>query len=433
MKKYTYKSSGIKWLGDIPNHWKVDRVKDVSSLRDEKVKIKSAEYNYLELENLEQGTGKVISFKNTLEVGSAVMRYKKGDVLFGKLRPYLEKYYYTMEDGYCTGEILAIEPKRIEGRFLKYFFSSPNFISQCVVFSYGTKMPRINWQKQIGIFYLPLPPIQEQKNVADYLDIITDKLDRILSIKQEQLDKIESSLKSKVKELITLGIQGEKTKKTDIEWFSDIPKSWKTIRLKSVVSKVNSGVTPKGGATAYVEEGVPLIRSQNVVFDGLDLDDVVFIKEITHDKMKNSKVFNGDVLLNITGASIGRTCYVENIEEANVNQHVCIIRPFQFITTKYLYYLLFSEVGQAQVFSGFKGSGREGLNFESIKTFKLPLPPSKDEQNQITEKLDDLIKVSRKSRDNIISQIKTMRDYRNSLIQECVTGKKQVCEAYIEE
>jgi len=85
------------------------------------------------------------------------MLFKKGDVLFGKLRPSLEKYYYANEDGFCTGEILAIEPKRIYGQFLKYFVGSPNFIKQCDVFSYGTKLIM-----QKGIFgllnMLFLPP-----------------------------------------------------------------------------------------------------------------------------------------------------------------------------------------------------------------------------------------------------------------------------------
>lgn len=432
MVKYEYKETGVEWLGKIPNHWSFDRLKDVSSLRDEKIFVKSEELNYLELEDIEQATGKILGYRNTSEVASAVMKFKKGDVLFGKLRPYLEKYYLADIDGLCTGEILAIEPKRVYGNFLNYFVGSPNFIKQCNVLAYGAKMPRVNWNTQISIFNIPLPPSPEQKAIADYLDKACHRIDEIIEIKETQLDKIERYFSSKVKEIITSGLKINISKRTtNFAWFKEIPKHWKVVRLKHILSKVNGGVTPKGGSTSYVDEGIPLIRSQNIRFDKLDISDVVFISESTHNCMTNSKLRNGDVLLNITGASLGR-CYYYNLpNEANVNQHVCILRPFQHIRTKFLYYVLRSEIGQAQIFSGFKGSGREGLSSETIKRFSIPLPP-KEEQEEIENQLDNLSISIKILNDKIDNQITTLQSYRKSLIHECVTGKKQVWEGEIE-
>lgn len=426
--KYEYKNTGIEWLGEIPEHWRHDRIKDVSRLRDDKISIKSEELNYLELEDIEQGTGKILGYRNTSEVASAVIKFKKGDVLFGKLRPYLEKYYFADMDGLCTGEILAIEPKRIFGKFLNYYVGSPNFIKQCNVLAYGTKMPRVNWNTQISTFSIPLPPLPEQKAIADYLDKACNRIDNIIEIKQKQLEKIEGYFSSKIKEIITTGIDKEIPKKeSGFDWFKEIPKHWKVVRLKSVLSKINSGVTPKGGSTIYVDEGIPLIRSQNIRFDRLDLSEAVCITKEIHNVMSNSKLLKGDVLLNITGASLGRCFYYDSSDEANVNQHVCILRPFQFIRTKFLYYLIRSEIGQAQIFSGFTGSGREGLSFESIKRFRIPLPP-KSEQEEIEEQLDSLNQKIQALNDKINNQITTLQTYRKSLIHECVTGKKQVFE-----
>lgn len=180
----------------------------------------------------------------------------------------------------------------------------------------------------------------------------------------------------------------EKYKDSGVEWIGEIPEGWEVKRLKFVVSKVGSGVTPKGGANVYQLDGIPLLRSQNIHFDALKLDDVAYISQEIHDEMQNSKVMAGDVLLNITGASIGR-CYFSDgsLEDANVNQHVCIIRPTSEIGTKYLYYLLRSDIGQKQIDVDQTGSGREGLNFEVLKNFLLPLADN-SEQTAIASFLD---------------------------------------------
>lgn len=156
---------------------------------------------------------------------------------------------------------------------------------------------------------------------------------------------------------------------------------WRLMRLGNRVTKVGSGVTPKGGAGVYQSEGIPLIRSQNVRDSKLDLSDVAFISGAINDTMRGSAVFPNDVLLNITGASIGRSCVVpENIGPANVNQHVCIIRLDQDGSPHFLQLFLASHKGQKLIAEAQSGSGREGLNFENIRTFKLAFPALPEQQ-----------------------------------------------------
>jgi type I restriction enzyme, S subunit len=117
-------------------------------------------------------------------------------------------------------------------------------------------------------------------------------------------------------------------KSSDIEWVGGIPAHWEVKRLRYAAAKIGSGKTPSGGAEVYVSEGIMLLRSQNVHFAGLRLDDVAFIDAVTDAEMAGSRVQEGDVLLNITGASLGRCCVARlNHTPANVNQHVCVIRP----------------------------------------------------------------------------------------------------------
>jgi hypothetical protein len=124
------------FLKTIPIGWKFDRLKDIVSLRNKKTDEPSIDNDYLELEDIESGTGKIFNRRNTMETISAVTLFKKGDVLFGKLRPYLEKYYQAEFDGKCTGEILAIKPKGIASRFLFYCISSSWFIERSNMLAY---------------------------------------------------------------------------------------------------------------------------------------------------------------------------------------------------------------------------------------------------------------------------------------------------------
>ena len=196
---------------------------------------------------------------------------------------------------------------------------------------------------------------------------------------------------------------------------------WPVERIKNHISKIGSGITPSGGAAGYLDVGVPLLRSQNVHFDGLRLDDVAYIAEETHDEMSGSKVRAHDVLLNITGASIGRCTFVpDDFGEGNVNQHVCIIRPTARLDHKFLTYCLSAPWGQEQVFSSFTGASRQGLGQRDLGSIQLPLPPLA-EQQRIAAYLDASCAaidaaVAAKRR-----QLETLDALRKYIIQRAVT------------
>jgi len=160
--------------------------------------------------------------------------------------------------------------------------------------------------------------------------------------------------------------------------------------------KVGSGITPTGGEANYKSSGRPFVRSQNVGWSDLILDDVAYIDEETHRSFDSSEIAALDVLLNITGASIGRSAIADSrIVGGNVNQHVCIIRvkPDELNPVLLNQYLI-SEHGQKQIDSFQAGGNRQGLNFGQIRSFKITLPPTEGEQIRIADcltSLDELI------------------------------------------
>lgn len=197
--------------------------------------------------------------------------------------------------------------------------------------------------------------------------------------------------------------------------------AWPIDRIKDLVSKIGSGVTPAGGATAYLDAGIPLLRSQNVHFDGLRLDDVAYIAADTHAEMYGSQLRAGDVLLNITGASIGRCTFVpDSLGEGNVNQHVCIIRPAAKLDYKFFAYCLAAPWGQDQVFSGFTGASRQGLGQRDLGEIKIPLPPLLQQQ-RIAAYLDTSCAAIDAAIAAKRDQLKTLDALRKAIIQRAVT------------
>lgn len=191
--------------------------------------------------------------------------------------------------------------------------------------------------------------------------------------------------------------------------FLEFTGEWKKCIIGELTTKVGSGVTPRGGEAVYKSEGHPFVRSQNVGLGHLILDDIAYIDEDTHQRQKNTELQLDDVLLNITGASIGRSALVnQQIVGGNVNQHVCIIRANKKLIPSFLCNFLLSQYGQKQIESFQAGGNRQGLNFEQIKSIKIGLP-SVEEQKKIA---DLLLLIEQR----IITQNKIIEKY-ESLIQ----------------
>ena len=171
----------------------------------------------------------------------------------------------------------------------------------------------------------------------------------------------------------------------------ELPNGWEWVRLGNITNKIGSGSTPRGGKSTYSEYGIPFFRSQNIWNHGLELADVAYITEKIHHKMANTTVLPNDILLNITGASLGRCAtYPDGLGEANVSQHVTIIRPTESSTTLYLHLFIMSPHMQDLIWRRQVGMAREGLSKKVLELFEIHLPPL-PEQYRIVAKVDQLM------------------------------------------
>lgn len=271
------------------------------------------------------------------------------------------------------------------------------------------------WISEYQHLKIPIPPLSEQQKIADILSTVDAKIDII----DQQIKETQELKKGLMQRLLTKGIGHTEFKDSPL---GKIPKSWEVVKLGKLTFKVGSGKTPRGGSESYVDKGITFIRSQNVLRGKLKLSDVVFISKDVHCEMNNSKLQPNDVLLNITGASIGRCCVLPyNFPEGNVNQHVCIIRTKSRINPYYLSQLLNSSLGVNQINKFQAGGNREGLNFQQIRSFDIPLPEIK-EQDKITELLysvDEKLEV-------LLEKKETYQELKKGLMQQLLTGKIRV-------
>ena len=427
-----YKDSGIEWIGEIPETWIMTEVKrlcqkitdgshfspqtqnegkvyiTVSNVYNDKVHVEeAAKISNQDFENL-------VANGCQPPVG-AVLLSKDGTV---------GRTAIVDNNDYVVLSSLGIlcPSSHVLSKYLKYLLDSESLQAQMQLAMAGSALRRITITKINNLVGL-LPSLSEQQRIADYLDEKCGEIDSLIGLQEQMIEKLKAYKQSVITEAVTKGLDPKaKLVPSCIDWIGEIPEGVKLVKLSILTSKIGSGSTPRGGSTIYVKEGIKFLRSQNVYCEGFDLSDVAYITEEIDEEMNGTRVQIGDVLLNITGASIGRCYYVdETLGRANVNQHVSIIRPTK-IQTKYLKYYLQSNCGQIQIALLQTGGNREGLSAAALSQF-LIVYPSQDEQRSIASYLDEKCA----DIDRLISmkqqKIESLKDYKKSVIYEAVTGK----------
>lgn len=256
---------------------------------------------------------------------------------------------------------------------------------------------------------LALPSPAEQKKIADCLT----SLDEMNAAQGRKVEALKAHKRGLMQQLFPR--EGETRPRLRFPEFRNAPE-WNDRALGFMTTKVGSGITPRGGDKNYKAKGRPFMRSQNVGWGQLLLEDIAFIDESTHASFDGTEIVESDVLLNITGASIGRSAIADfSIVGGNVNQHVCIIRtkPEQ-LNPVLLNQFLISERGQEQIDSFQAGGNRQGLNFAQIRSFEIPLPPTVKEQQRIADCLSSLdARITAES-----NQLAALRTHKQGLMQQ---------------
>lgn len=236
--------------GSTHHTWKPARLKFAAPLRNERMAVSSDHVDYLGLENIESWTGRIIEGESKSDEaidGDAGLAnvFRKGDVLFGKLRPYLAKACHAPRDGVCSTELLVMRPaESLHPRFLLYSLLTPDFVGTVDASTFGAKMPRASWDF-IGSLEIRLPRIEAQSIIAGYLDRETGSIDRLIAEKQRMLALLDEKRAALVSRAVTRGLDSAiPVKPSGVAWMDEIPAHWELRRIKFVTACLDQGSSP---------------------------------------------------------------------------------------------------------------------------------------------------------------------------------------------
>jgi type I restriction enzyme S subunit len=265
-----------------------------------------------------------------------------------------------------------------------------------------------------------------QRRLTAFLDAETARIDALIEKKQQMIDLLDERLGADLERLLL----GSEASETGSHLYPILGADRTLWRIKHLAVKIGSGKTPTGGAETYASEGVVFLRSQNVLVGCLSLADVAFIGPEVDEEMRATRVRSGDVLLNITGASLGRCSVVpEALGAANVNQHVCIIRPRAGVSGMLLHYAIRSRAVQGQIRQEQVGGNRDGMNFEQVGNLVVSLPTAFDAQARLTDELAKLEERHRRTVSTLRDQIELLLEHRQALITAAVSGELDLSRA----
>ena len=426
-KRYDkYKDSGIAWIGEIPEHWEIRKLKNIFLLSTgttpkEYDKISEGDnlinwYTPSDIldgcNDLQRKLSEKVIYENKISL------FPIGTLLYVGIGASAGKVGYANENGYSNQQITGLIPTGCYSRFYFYYLSVlKNKIRDNAFF---TTLPIIN-NVYLGQELIPYTLLSEQQSIATYLEQKCSEIDELIALQEEMITKLQSYKQSVITEAVTKGLDKNVTlKDSGIEWIGEIPEHWKIIKTKNAF-KIISGATPKTDNMNYwdgeitwitpadykTEDRVIKSGKRNITLAGLNSCGTSIVPE-------NSIIFSKRAPIGLVAINIVPLC---------TNQGCISCIPKSFVNSKYFYYLMSVLTEWFELFGS--GTTFKELSANNFANFSLSQPPINEQQSiadyldQKCSEIDELISIKQQ-------KIEKLKDYKKSLIFECVTGKRKV-------
>lgn len=412
------------WMGEVPSSWDVKALKFCADLSTEKANGSDCTDSiYVGLEHIESKSGRLVRTDGSQESAeSTVNCFQRGDVLFGKLRPYLAKAAVATSDGVCSSEILVYRPHGLTAPYLKHVMLLEGFIGEVNASTYGSKMPRAD-ASFISRLPVPQPPIDEQLAIVSYLDAEIARIDGLIDAKRSLAAAMEELRAATITQAVTCGLQLNAPKReVSLGWLSHIPRHWNAAAIKRLVSAMTYG-----GSSATVDEGpIRVLTMAHIakgevsttsnqfwasVEDGLLLEcnDLLFNRTNSPALVGKVGIFRGSLEERISFASYLVRLRVDDDNDPRWLNYILNCDPF----------IAFAR-GHALV-----SLNQANLNSSKYGRFVIAVPP-KREQIEIADFLDTELSRIDAVNTHIEDEIKLLQEMRSSTITDAVLGRIDV-------
>ena len=423
-----YKDSGIAWIGEIPEHWELRKGKNLFKLRNSKgnnnaiLLAATQKYGMIPQSQVEG----VVQVKQNTDLNTFKTVHKNDYVI--SLRSFQGGFEMSEYEGVCSPAYQVFySTKPCCNYFFKYMFKSYGFVSQINAFTLGIREGKNIQYEDFSLMKLPLPTIQEQQSIATYLDQKCSEIDELITLQEEMITKLQSYKQSVITEAVTKGLEGlDKNvplKDNGIEWIGEIPEHWICTVFKKFLSEpMQYGANEPAEECNYNDPRY--IRITDIKDDGTLRDDT--FKSLPLEKAKEYMLTKGDLLFARSGATVGKTflykedytaCFAGYLIKARCNKNELL--------PNFIFYYTLSNAYQNWKNSIFIQSTIQNIGADKYSVMPIIAPPLSEQQSianyldQKCSEIDELISIKQQ-------KIEKLKDYKKSLIFECVTGKRKV-------
>lgn len=441
MKRYSeYKDSGVKWIGEIPGHWKMPRLKMLTSFHngDRSVNYPSGDdfvddgIPFCGADSLcglyvDLNYARFITDKKYKLLGG--FKIRKNDILYTLRGSTIGKNAMALfSEGTVASSLMGIRKttNRLISNYLLYTLNSICEENQRNVLINGSTAPNLS-AEDVGIFFIPLPPLPEQETIVTYLDTKVAKIDEYISIAEKKIAALEELKQTIIAEAVTRGIHKEvPMKDSGVKWIGMIPEHWKVLCLK-YLSKIKGRIGYRGYTAADLVsegEGAFVIGGKHINQCILNTESPDYISWDKYYESPEIMVSKGDIVMAQRG-SLGKVALIDKeINEATINPSLVLIKDI-CCDASFLYFYLRSNSTLTLIELLNTATAVPMISQKQIEKMPIPLPPLPEQQEIVTyieakvAKIDQLCQAER-------SQIEKLKEYKQRLISDVVTGKVKV-------
>jgi type I restriction enzyme, S subunit len=419
-----YRSAGVEWLDVVPSHWNHVPIRHLfrrvkrTGFGNETLLSVYRDYGVIEK------ASRTDNFNKASEDLDSYQLVEPGDLAINKMKAWQGSVAISTIRGIVSPAYFIYRPSHdADPRFLHFLFRSGEYVSAYALFSKGVRINQWDLDPEQHLsMTVNLPPLDEQRQIAEYLDRETGKIDELIAKQERLIAKLRERRNSAIGQAVTKGVQNSDPLKPSGDIFiGEIPISWSLVKLSQVFETIGSGTTPPDDEAAYYEGDIPWVTTgelrENVITDTNKK-----VSSFAIASLSALKIFPaGSLVIAMYGATIGRLGVLG--VDATTNQACCVLAQPRNALTGFVYFAL--QASQERLMVHATGGGQPNINQDTVRKFKIALPPLEDQQRivdhltEVTGKIDRLLSRAQDS-------VTLFRERRAALISAAVTGKIDV-------